>query len=188
MDFFTSDQHFGHSNSIRYCNRPFKNVYDMDNTIINNWNKRVKPNDTVYVNGDFIFRGNDKYVEQIVTSLNGKIVLILGDHDKTIKKFMKKESNISIFSKKVEMFDYLWYDKNDIKIALFHWCIRTWQRSHYNSFHLYGHSHGRLPPLGKSWDVGVDNNKFEPLSLDEVIDIMKTRPNNMNLIKKGTNE
>jgi calcineurin-like phosphoesterase family protein len=63
--------------------------------------------------------------------------------------------------------------------------MRTWHRSHYNAWLLYGHSHGRLPPIGKSWDVGVDNNNFTPISFEQVKDIMKARPDNPNLVKRG---
>jgi calcineurin-like phosphoesterase family protein len=62
--------------------------------------------------------------------------------------------------------------------------MRVWPRSHYNSWQLYGHSHGRLEPVGKQWDVGVDNNNFYPVSFDQLVEIMKNRPDNFNLVKK----
>jgi hypothetical protein len=68
-------------------------------------------------------------------------------------------------------------------ITLCHWCMRVWPKSHYNSWHLYGHSHGKLPSEGKSHDVGVDNNNFYPLSLIEITKIMKYKPDNFNLVK-----
>jgi calcineurin-like phosphoesterase family protein len=52
---FTSDTHFSHNNIIRYCNRPFSNVEEMDEVLINNWNNKVKQNDDVYHLGDIIF-------------------------------------------------------------------------------------------------------------------------------------
>lgn len=173
MDFFTSDLHLNHFNVIRFCNRPFNSLEEMNSVLIENWNKKVKSSDTVYVLGDFIFMGNSFSVRNILQQLNGKKILIIGDHDKPTKNI-----------KELEQHQYYFYKNKDIMIALFHWCIRNWQRSHYNSWHLYGHSHGRLSPIGKSWDVGVDNNKFEPLSLDEIINIMESRPDNINLIIK----
>jgi calcineurin-like phosphoesterase family protein len=62
--------------------------------------------------------------------------------------------------------------------------MRTWARSHYNSWQLYGHSHGKLEPIGKQWDIGVDNNNYYPVSFDQITEIMKTRPDNPNLIKR----
>ena len=61
--------------------------------------------------------------------------------------------------------------------------MRVWARSHYNSIHLYGHSHGRLDGIGKSMDIGVDTNNFYPYSLDDILKIMKTKPDNPNIIK-----
>ena len=63
MIYFTSDLHLGHANIIRHCNRPFSSVEEMDETLIRNWAKRVKANDTVYVLGDLMFR-NQKSPEE----------------------------------------------------------------------------------------------------------------------------
>lgn len=58
--FFTSDTHFGHSNIIKYCNRPFKDKDEMNETLISNWNK-VVPEDGIVIHcGDFAFAGGDK--------------------------------------------------------------------------------------------------------------------------------
>lgn len=62
--------------------------------------------------------------------------------------------------------------------------MKVWVRSHYNSFQLYGHSHGNLPTEGKQYDVGVDNNNFFPVSLDKIIEIMRKKPCNFNLIRR----
>ena len=62
--------------------------------------------------------------------------------------------------------------------------MRVWHKSHFNSWNLYAHSHGKLQPEGKQWDVGVDNNKFHPVSINEIIRIMDNRPDNFNLVKK----
>ena len=72
MDFFTADLHLGHKNIIKYCNRPFSSLKDMDETIINNWNSVVGKNDTVYALGDLVF-GFHKY-EKYLNQLNGKII------------------------------------------------------------------------------------------------------------------
>lgn len=81
MKFFTlSDTHFGHAKIIDYCNRPFSSVEEMDEAMIKNWNETVSNNDTVLHLGDFGL-GNKEYIASIVKRLNGKKILILGNHD-----------------------------------------------------------------------------------------------------------
>ena len=88
--FFTADLHLGHKNVIKYCNRPFKSLDQMNQTLIARWNSRVKAEDIVFVIGDFCFRNSsDKRGEGIRMSakewescLHGKIIHIQGNHDK----------------------------------------------------------------------------------------------------------
>ena len=79
--FFTSDQHFGHKNVIRYDNRPFTSVEDMDEALIRNWNAKVTEKDTVYVLGDISWY-NDETTATIFNSLKGHKILIKGNHDR----------------------------------------------------------------------------------------------------------
>lgn len=79
--FIISDLHLGHANIIRYCNRPFSNVEEMDAALIRNWNSMVSKGDTVYYLGDLSFgRGSKHYAEEYNEILNGDIVLIKGNH------------------------------------------------------------------------------------------------------------
>lgn len=75
-----ADTHFFHKRIIEYCNRLFSDVEEMNNTIISNWNKVVKNNDRIFMLGDFALCGKDKLIE-IGQKLNGRKVLILGNHD-----------------------------------------------------------------------------------------------------------
>lgn len=88
---FTADDHFNHSNIISYCNRPFKTLEEMNNTLIKNWNSRVKPDDTIFVIGDLLFRnspggkrgeGTTQKTIDFIKQLNGNIIVIKGNHDK----------------------------------------------------------------------------------------------------------
>lgn len=83
MIYFTADPHFQHKNIIRYAGRPFNSTYEMEETIIHNWNKTVHPQDTVYCIGDFIF-GTEKEKEEFISRLNGTIVFIWGNHDRNV--------------------------------------------------------------------------------------------------------
>jgi len=83
---WTADYHFSHFNIIRYCERPFKTAEEMNKVIIHKHNERVKPDDTVFFLGDFIFKGGkeggeEKY-RQFEKKLNGKFIFIKGNHDR----------------------------------------------------------------------------------------------------------
>ena len=172
--FFTADTHFSHSGIIHYCNRPFSSFEEMNETIIQNWNNKVQPKDTVYHLGDFAF-GQRAEILSLTKRLNGHIILIEGNHDN-----IGQPKNYG-FSEK--------YPIREIKleghhITLNHYAMRVWNKSHYDSWHLYGHSHSTLEPIGKSWDIGVDNNKFFPLSFDEIKKIMDNQPHNFNWVSR----
>lgn len=167
MIFFTADLHFGHAKIIKYHQRPFADVYEMDKALIANWNSVVRNTDTIYCLGDFSFKARENYTEH----LNGQIIFLKGDHDKWPKS---NPDNYMMILKGLA---------DCPRITLCHWCMRTWQKSHFNSWHLYGHSHGRLPAIGKSMDVGVDGNNYFPVSLDQLKKHMETRPDNPNKVK-----
>lgn len=79
--FFTSDTHFGHANIIRLCNRPFKDVEEMNEKLVENWNRVVPEDGTVFHLGDFAFGGSALW-NSIIPRLNGQIYLIIGNHDR----------------------------------------------------------------------------------------------------------
>ena len=171
MIFFTADTHFNHRNIIRYCNRPFADVAEMNEAMIANWNRVVGRRDLVYHLGDFAWGDN----RAVLQRLNGRKVLILGSHDKSVEKCA------DLFEKITPLLEVRYEDQH---ITLCHYCLRVWPRSHYNSWHLYGHSHGKLEPIGKSWDVGVDRNGFTPMSSADITTIMSDRPDNPNLVRR----
>lgn len=168
MIYLISDLHFGHENIIKYSSRPFSSVEEMNETLIKNWNDVVKDNDIVYHLGDFCFlKYND--CKNILRRLNGNINMILGNHDKVIKD---NKSNL-LNSKLVSSIDnYIEIDYCKQKIILFHFAMRVWNQSHRGSWLCFGHSHGSMPPFGKSVDVGVDSkfitDEYRPISFDEL--------------------
>ena len=78
--FVIADTHFGHANIIRYCNRPFASVEDMDAALIKKWNETVSNDDTVIHLGD-VGLGRKERIGDIIGSLNGRKILIMGNHD-----------------------------------------------------------------------------------------------------------
>ena len=85
-----SDTHFGHSNIIKYCNRPFRDANHMDRVMYERWHTRVAPDDLVYHLGDVMLtsRKTDEELRRFITGLPGKKILILGNHDKSAQRMM----------------------------------------------------------------------------------------------------
>ena len=178
MIYFTADTHFNHFGAIEYCNRPFTTVEEMDEAMVYSWNKTVSKKDIVYHCGDFGF-GNNDIMKKIRYRLNGKIHLVLGNHDYK-NKIHRMENVFSSIS------DLMTLKYNKQKIVLCHYAMRVWDSSHYNSWQLFGHSHGNLQGCGKQFDVGVDNFNFKPVSIETVAEIMKILPDNWNIKKELT--
>lgn len=172
---FTADLHLGHRNIIKYCNRPFVDEVQMDNAIIDSWNSVVAPGETVFVVGDFTLRDIHSalaYLER----LSGKIVVLPGSHDKWIFNPASVEQVYFWLGKAL-----IWPQAAMIRVAgetifLHHYAQRVWPHSHHGSYHLYGHSHGRLKDNGtRSIDVGVDACGFRPISASQVFDKLSSR-------------
>lgn len=173
--YFISDTHWGHKNIIQYSKRPFTNVDEMNEALIANWNKLVKPEDTVYHLGDFAFMTYREF-KNTCRRLNGSINVILGNHDNVITNNVRDLISSNSLN---SVQDYKEIKAGGKNFVLFHYGQRVWNKSHHGSIHLYGHSHGSLPPFGKSVDVGVDckeiTDEYRPIHLDEVLAYMDKR-------------
>lgn len=173
--FFTSDVHLNHKNIIKYSNRPFNSVEEMNETLIKNWNKKVKPTDYIFQLGDFAFSKIGQLIE-ILNRLNGKIFCIEGNHDSVITENKELLLDMGLVE---EITPYKEIRVGNQFICLYHYGGRVWNKSHRDSWQLYGHSHGNLPPFGKSVDVGVDakfvlngKTEYRPYSFYEIKDFM----------------
>jgi len=169
---FTADTHFGHENIIKFMKRPFANVDEMDEAMIQTWNNTVQPKDTVYVLGDFSFHNVEK-TNYILNRLNGSRMLIKGNHDS--RKNLKKTHGWEWVK------DYFELRHEGQLTVLSHYPFEVWRDSHRGSWHLHGHSHGTLPNKGKRRDVGVDAIGVDRLlvSFEEVEIEMRTCRENL---------
>lgn len=189
--FFTSDTHWGHANSIKYCNRPFVDVAEMDEQLIHNWNSVVKDNDEVWQLGDFSFYHKIEKLVSILERLNGRKNAILGNHDQVIKKNRELLMERGLFIEIRERKELTIQKDNKQKVILDHYPGRSWNYSSHGSFQLHGHVHGSMEPYGRSVDVGVDAPwvlgyaPYRPVSYDEVREFMRTRPMFNEHEKKG---
>lgn len=131
-NFYIGDWHYGHANAIRFDNRPYNNVYEMNEDLIRRWNSVVEDDDTVYVLGD-MFWCNMSQAIPVLDQLKGKKVLVKGNHDRCHdSKFRNK------FEKIV---DYLEIEDNGRRVVLCHYPIPCFKNHYYNWYHLYGHVH-----------------------------------------------
>lgn len=172
--FFTSDTHFFHRNCIKYCpttRGQFQDELEMNEALIIAWNNRVAAGDLVYHLGDFAFTNITKAVE-ILSRLNGRIVLIAGNHDVKLLKspeFCNRFYNIekSYYETKID----------GTFVTMCHYPLVSWNGMSYGSFHLHGHTHGAYHHKGRGLDVGVDNREdLAPWTWQEICDYMETRP------------
>ncbi len=175
INWFTSDTHLGHANIIKYCKRPYNDVVEMDNALIDNWNILVSPEDHVYHLGDFAY-GDVQKVWNYIRRLNGIIHIIWGNHDKGLKQLYKYSRHLAQ-GKVFFLHDMAEVTVEKQTIILNHYAMRIWNKSHHESWHLYGHSHGTLPddPHSRSFDVGVDCHQYRPISFREVGAIMRRK-------------
>jgi len=104
------------------------------------------------------------YAKSILNRLNGNIHVVLGNHDKTTLR-LTKTHNVKKFASVSET-KYITIEGQ--KIFMCHYALRTWRASYHGSWALFGHSHGRMPPFGKSFDVGVDCWNYYPISFEQV--------------------
>ena len=172
--YFTSDHHWGHANIIKFSQRPFADVNEMNEALIENWNGIVSEKDVVYHLGDIFMLPTPQAIA-IRRRLNGRICLIRGNHDKTADSMKDAFEWIKdYYELKVDDEDA---PDGKRRIVLCHYAFRVWNKSHHGAWHLYGHSHGSLPddPNSLSFDVGVDCHHYMPISYERVKRIMSEK-------------
>lgn len=136
MNYYISDLHLGHEHVLYFDNRPFSSITEHDGSIVYNWNNAVNCDDDVYVLGDVSFHNVTETV-RLMSMLNGRLHLIVGNHD---KRFLKNENFRNLF---VEIADYkeLYVGTDDYQIVLSHYPILAYKNLYRGWIHLYGHVH-----------------------------------------------
>ena len=182
---FTSDLHFGHRNIIKYCNRPWNTVEEMDEALIHNWNSIVGKNDIVFDLGDFAFASNQRWRE-LVSRVNGKHYLILGNHD------VSRYPGDSIMDLFEGVEHQMLLDIDGRYVYLNHYpflCYGgAWRNPDNAVYQLFGHIHSGPNSTGKDtdrlvhlfpyqYDIGVDNNNYFPVSWNQIKEIITKQVN-----------
>lgn len=164
--YFTSDTHYGHRNIIQYSRRPFSDIKEMEEAMIERWNAVVQKGDTVYHLGDFAFYQDRQSIESILSRLHGSKHLILGNHDEKCPQVGNSHWASVGHYKRIKV--------GEQRIILLHYAMKVWHGSHKGAWQLHGHSHGSLPRdyTIKQLDVGVDCWAFTPISFEKVSEEM----------------
>lgn len=141
----------------------------MNQVLIDNWNKTVNKNDIIYNLGDFSF-GSVEQTNNILKQLNGNKHLIIGNHDFNNLKSLEFRNHWKSINN-----DFIG-SLEKIKIHLYHFPLLSWNCRHHGGLHLYGHVHEQILDNGKSMNVGVDVTKLCPISLEEIVILLKDKP------------
>jgi calcineurin-like phosphoesterase family protein/2'-5' RNA ligase len=163
--FLISDLHLDHTNIIKYCNRPFKSTWEMNKTILKNWNGTVKRTDTVYFLGDMAFGRGSSNARYWLGKLKGKIVFIKGYHDDT-RNF--KSFNSRILNYKGHKF-LLIHNPEDAP-------------ENWDGWVIHGHKHNNdldnfpfINSIKRTINVSAELLDYTPISIDELLDYIANK-------------
>ncbi|MFF0952973.1 hydrolase [Rhizobium leguminosarum] len=159
MIYFTGDTHFGDPRVLRLDKRPFANIVEHDEVLIRNWNQTVGTDDEVWHLGDFISASGGGCPE-LLARLNGRKHLIVGNNDPTTTTNAPGWESVQHYAE-------LRHDGHHL--ILCHYAFRTWNQMSKKSINLHGHSHGKLKPLPRQYDVGVDGQELRPVTLEVLL-------------------
>lgn len=137
MNYYISDLHLFHENSIKFDNRPFENINDMHETIRTKWNNKITNGDTVYILGDMSFRGKNEDLIAFISTLKGHKILVKGNHD-DVSDYRYHQLYEEVCDYK-EIHDCV--DGKNYSLVLCHYPIFSWKAMGKGSILLYGHTH-----------------------------------------------
>ena len=168
MTYFTSDQHLGHANIIRLCNRPFASLEEMNETLISRWNAKVGDSDRVFVIGDLFFRAENP--EAMLKRLRGRKTLILGNHDTSWTGKVDLSRHFEGVHTMLEASD------GAHAITMCHYPMMTFNHC-MRAFMIHGHIHGNtnadywpyLQSHERILNASVEVNDYAPVTFDELV-------------------
>ena len=181
--FFTSDTHFCHNKEFLYGPRGFTSADEMNEAIIERWNKIVKPTDMVYHLGDTILNDNEKGIE-CFKQLNGQIFLILGNHD------TENRTNALLEACRFRIYGgwhayIIKHGKQSIYLSHYPTLTANYDDKHFSQhvINLHGHVHSRKPWIDPRnpfmYDVGLDAHNCTPVHIEEVMTDIRQRWNDI---------
>ena len=185
MRYYIADCHFYHKNLLTEMdNRDFESVEQMNEVMIEKWNKKVHAQDEVVILGDLSL-GNGKETNEILCRLKGRLYLIRGNHDE--RYLRDKDFDVSRFE---WVRDYAEIHDNKRKIVLMHYPVFCYNGQFRRgadgtplTYMLHGHIHsrgGRANARNRDrerpifrYDVGLDANDYKPVSRDQILSFFR---------------
>ncbi len=172
----TSDLHFCHDRAFLYEPRGFTNVWDMNETIVKNWNEVVGPEDTVYLLGDVMLNDNETGLK-LLKQLKGHIIIVLGNHDTDVRAALYKECwNV----RSVELAAKIKYKGYHFFMTHYPCLTANLEKESLKqcTCNLYGHTHQKtnfFQDMPFMYHVGVDSHNCYPVLLDDIIEEMEAK-------------
>lgn len=154
---FTADTHFGHGALRALLRRPFPSTAAMDAGLAEAWNAAVAAEDEVWHLGDFAVGHPDPAA--LLAALHGTKHLIAGNNDPEAVRALPGWASLQ---------DYAELVVDGQALILCHYPLRSWNGQNKGAWNLHGHSHGRLKPLPRQFDVGVDARGYRPVRVQEL--------------------
>lgn len=157
-----ADTHFGHANAIAYCNRPYGSVGEMERALVDNWNETVGKDDVVYMLGDFTLTRNRKEVARLASMLNGKKVLVMGNHDRLKPKDYVDAGFWTAIRKPILV---------EPDVVLMHEPPKA-EDVQQNTIYVHGHVHekpSQVENLPNCVCVCVERTDYRPVDLDALV-------------------
>lgn len=164
---FTADTHFGHGGALGLYRRPFAGVAAMDAALVARWNEAVGPQDEVWHLGDFALGRTPAQMAALLDRLHGRKHLVTGNNDGPAAVALAGWASVQAYAE-VTLDGRL--------LVLCHYAFRTWRDMGRGALNLHGHSHGRLAPQPRQFDVGVDVQDFRPVTLPQVVGLRRRAP------------
>jgi calcineurin-like phosphoesterase family protein len=164
---FTSDTHFGDPRVLRIDKRPFKTVPEHDAALVAFWNETVAPDDEVWHLGDFALHAPAERIDGLLASLNGRKHLVTGNNDGPATLAASGWASVQAYAE---------LNLGGTALVMCHYAFRTWKNMGRGWIDLHGHSHGKLKPQTRQYDVGVDAWEYRPVSLETIRGVRRRRP------------
>jgi calcineurin-like phosphoesterase family protein len=158
--FFTSDTHFGHGGALGLYRRPFASVAAMNTALIERWNEAVEADDEVWHLGDFAIRQPAAVTADVLARLHGSKHLVAGNNDPPTVMALDGWASVQ---------PYIEITADGVSLVLCHYPFRSWRGMDKGWLNLHGHSHGRMRPQPRQYDVGVDVWNFRPVPLRQIV-------------------